>query len=70
MSITESAGVYAVVWRLTSGQVFRGTGTKEGDRLTVDWGDTHPVIYTVRRDGRIDGIWGAGGAGSETLTPR
>ena len=68
VEITEAAGVYTVVWQIGS-QVYRGHGTREGDRLTIDWGDATPVIYTIRPSGELDGIWAAG-AGSETLTPR
>jgi len=66
--ISETGGIYQVVWEIAN-DVFHGTGRREGDTLSVDWDAGDKVIYTVRRDGTLDGVW-AGGQGSETLTPR
>lgn len=50
-----------------AGQTFTGTGTLEGTTLTVDWGETEPVIYEVKNGGKLlEGTW-AGGNATETL---
>ncbi len=51
------------------GDTVRGTGTQEGRVLTVDWGDSHPVIYVIMDDAELHGTW-ADGAALEKLTPR
>ncbi len=59
-------GSYAFEWSV--GNTFSGTGTLSGNTLTVDWGDTYPVIYTVKNGGaRLEGTWG-NGTGTEILT--
>jgi hypothetical protein len=47
---------------------YAGTGTLEGNLLTVDWGSTTPVVYAIAADGKLNGLW-AGGSGEETLIP-
>ncbi|MCB1170912.1 MAG: fibronectin-binding protein [Leptospiraceae bacterium] len=56
-------------FRWSVGNAYEGEGTLEGIRISVDWGDSTPVIYTLLPDGSLDGIW-AGGKASETLTPK
>ncbi|PJZ24602.1 fibronectin-binding protein [Leptospira hartskeerlii] len=59
-------GSYNFEWSV--GNSFSGTGTLSGSTLTVDWGDTYPVIYTVKNGGnRLEGTWG-NGTGTEILT--
>ncbi|TGL55340.1 fibronectin-binding protein [Leptospira wolffii] len=59
-------GSYAFDWSV--GNSFSGTGTLSGNTLTVDWGDTYPVIYTVKNGGnRLEGTWG-NGTGTEILS--
>ncbi|EQA38079.1 hypothetical protein LEP1GSC047_3919 [Leptospira inadai serovar Lyme str. 10] len=59
-------GSYNFAW--TVGNSYSGTGTLDGNVLTVDWGDTYPVIYTVTSGGaRLEGTWGDG-TGTEILT--
>ncbi|MCB1137682.1 MAG: fibronectin-binding protein [Leptospiraceae bacterium] len=55
-------------FRWSVGNTYEGEGTLEGIRISVDWGDSTPVIYTLLPDGSLDGLW-AGGNASETLTP-
>ena len=47
---------------------YAGTGTLEGNLLTVDWGSTTPVVYAIAADGKLNGLW-AGGSGEEALVP-
>ena len=58
---------YSLEWSIGT-QTFTGTGALEGNTLTVDWGDTWPVIYKVKADGTLDGTWSNGRA-TETLVP-
>lgn len=48
---------------------YQGTGTLDGDTLTVDWGAPEPVVYKVTEDGaKLKGKWGPKGKGKEKLT--
>jgi hypothetical protein len=57
---------YRFDWTIGSKE-YTGTGTRKATTITVDWGATDPVIYTVKGDGTLVGTWAAGRA-SETLT--
>jgi Caspase domain len=57
----------AVEWRVAS-KSYRGTGTLDGNVLTVDWGAANPVVYALASDGTLRGLWN-GGDGEEVLTP-
>jgi hypothetical protein len=54
-------------WRVGTSS-YRGTGTLDGNLLTVDWGSTQPLVYALREDGTLMGLWG-GGQGEDVLTP-
>jgi hypothetical protein len=62
-----SGNTYRFVWSV--GNSYEGQGTLVGSRISVEWGDTHPVIYDVLPDGTLDGLWSNGKA-TETLRPR
>jgi hypothetical protein len=65
--ITSSDGVYALNWDI-AGKKYGGTGPLSGSTLTIDFGDTNPVIYAVSDNGKtLSGTWG-GGKASEMLT--
>jgi hypothetical protein len=66
--LTEDAGTFTMVWYIGD-SVIAGSGVRVGDRLTIDWGDTDPAIYSIMADGTLQGVW-AGGKGSETLIRR
>lgn len=59
-------GRYEFNWRV--GAFHRGIGTVSGNVVTVEFGDTAPVVYELRWDGSLTGTW-AGGQGSEELRP-
>lgn len=59
-------GRYEFSWRV--GAFHRGVGTVTGNVVTVEFGDTAPVVYELRWDGSLTGTW-AGGQGSEELRP-
>jgi hypothetical protein len=56
-----------IQWRVAS-KTYRGTGTLDGNVLTVDWGAQTPVVYALASDGSLRGLW-SGGDGEEILTP-
>jgi hypothetical protein len=56
-----------VDWKVGS-SYYRGSGTLASNVLTVDWGDSSPVVYALQRDGTLSGLWQSG-AGEETLVP-
>lgn len=67
VTISSDGDLYRFRWRI-AGQTFRGQGKLNGRTLTIDWGQSSPVIYQVRDNGTLRGTWDDGRAG-ETLTP-
>jgi Caspase domain len=67
VSIARRAGQFELDWRVGT-SAYRGTGTLDGNLLTVDWGSTQPLVYALREDGSLMGLW-AGGLGEDVLTP-
>ncbi len=68
VTISRSGDIYSFRWLIADGTRYSGTGRLRGRTLTVDWGQSAPVIYQVGDDGVLRGRW-ARGAGRETLTP-
>ncbi|WP_428643864.1 LIC10280 family protein [Roseibium sp.] len=66
VAISRQGRKYALSWRVGADS-YRGVGELSGNVLTVDWGDTTPVVYALMDDGSLNGLW-AGGRGSEHLT--
>jgi hypothetical protein len=67
VSIARRAERYEMEWRVGSSS-YRGSGTLEGNLLTVDWGVSQPIIYALGEDGVLRGLW-SGGQGEDVLTP-
>jgi hypothetical protein len=65
--MSRQGDAYQLDWRVGSSS-FRGTGTPQGNILSVDWGQSTPVVYAVGADGTLKGLWSAG-QGEETLVP-
>ena len=71
---TKYKGIAAVNWAgnqvqvkwWIGKQIFTGTGEFAGKMLVVNWGDTHPVLYTFGKHGFLNGEW-ADGKASERL---
>lgn len=64
----DAASGFHVVWTIGS-DTYEGTGTLSGTTLTVDWGQTEPVVYKISADGAtLTGKWGKRGRGREKLT--
>ena len=68
VDITQQGDAVEFTW-VVGNDTFRGQGSIEGRVVTVDWGDSHPVIYVAMSDGTLHGTWGNGTA-LEKLTPR
>jgi hypothetical protein len=67
VSIVNRSGQYVLDWRVGSSN-YRGSGALASNILTVDWGNSTPVIYALNADGTLSGLWQAG-EGEETLIP-
>jgi hypothetical protein len=58
-----------VEWRLTNGSSYAGQGSMNGNIVTIDWGDAHPIIYRLEPEtGVLRGTW-ANGRATDVLTP-
>jgi hypothetical protein len=64
LTLTPRRDGYDFKWWIGR-QVFAGSGQFAGRMLVVDWGQKHPVIYTMGGD-RLNGEW-ADGSASEDL---
>ena len=59
VTISDVDGVANFVWKV-SGQTYKGQGNFIGNVLVVNWGSSHPVLYTVDLDGNLAGTWNDG----------
>ena len=59
---------YDFSWKIGS-SAYKGRGVLSNGIMVVNWGDTQPVIYAVRSDGSLSGLWSSGQA-SEVATPQ
>lgn len=59
--VTEAAGAVSMFWQVGS-QTYSGSGFREGRIVTVNWGDTTPVVYVIMPDGEWHGTWSDGTA--------
>ena len=67
VQIRENKGGVQINWQVGS-QSYKGSGTRNGDVIWVDWGDTYPVVYVRMPSGELHGTW-ANGRGLERLIP-
>ena len=67
VEITKQGKDYHLTWQVGSSS-YEGDGKLAGNVLTVDWGSSTPVVYALKPDGSLAGLWDAG-KGEETLTP-
>ena len=67
VEITGQGKGYHLTWQVGSSS-YEGDGKLAGNLLTVDWGSSTPVVYALKPDGSLAGLWDAG-KGEETLTP-
>lgn len=75
--ISQQAGdAYRIDWSV--GNSYTGTGTRQGNNLTVEWGDGTKAVgtvkYNIESDGRLTGVWythaNPNQLGSEILMPK
>ncbi|ARQ02231.1 caspase family protein [Pseudorhodoplanes sinuspersici] len=59
LTITRDGGNFLFTWNVR-GTVFRGTGTRDGNLITVDWGSATPIIYALTDDGYMIAIYAGG----------
>ena len=59
VEITEQGNGYHLTWQVGSSS-YEGDGTLAGNLLTVDWGASTPVVYALKPDGSLAGLWDAG----------
>lgn len=58
----KSDGTYSFNW-IVGGSTYVGVGKLKDDVMTVDWGDSSPVIYRVQQGGKLlVGTWSNGDA--------
>lgn len=67
VQIRENGGEVQINWQVGS-QSYSGSGTRNGDVIWVNWGDTYPVVYVRMPSGELHGTW-ANGRGLERLIP-
>ena len=67
VQVREAGSEVHVSWQVGK-QSYKGTGTRDGDVVWVDWGDTYPVVYVRMPSGELHGTW-ANGKGLERLIP-
>ena len=65
--VTEFNYMLEFAWQ-TGPTSYKGTGSRDGNLLIVDWGGRQPMLYALNPDGTLSGLWDAG-RGSEKLTP-
>lgn len=60
--IEDVLGNISITWEI-AGRRFEGKGVVAGNTMTVDWGDSSPVIYEIQNGGRrLSGTWANGQA--------
>jgi len=67
LAMSRQSNRYSLDWQVDS-STYKGTGTLDGNLLTVDWGGNTPLVYALAADGTLKGLWEAGD-GEEILTP-
>ncbi len=67
VTVTRRGEQYQFAWQ-TGPTSYKGTGSRDGNLLIVDWGGRQPMLYALNPDGTLSGLWDAG-RGSEKLTP-
>ncbi|MES0883248.1 caspase family protein [Roseibium sp. SCP14] len=65
VDISRQGRKFTLIWQIGADS-YKGIGALDGNVLTVDWGDTTPVVYALTGNGDLQGLW-SGGRGSETL---
>jgi len=67
VTVVQQGDAVEFTW-VVAGDTMRGQGVIEGRVVTVDWGDTTPVVYVIMPDGELHGTW-ANGTALEKMIP-
>ncbi len=67
VTIAEAGSEVAISWSV-GGQGYQGRGTRNGQVITIDWGDQYPIVYVRMPSGELHGTW-ANGKALERLIP-
>lgn len=67
VQINDNGGAIEMHWQVGA-QTYTGSGTRNGDVVWVNWGDTYPVVYVRMPSGELHGTWSNGRA-LERLIP-
>jgi len=67
VTIQDNGGSISMNWQVGA-QSYSGKGTRNGDVVWVDWGDSYPVVYVRMPSGELHGTW-SNGRGLERLIP-
>lgn len=59
LTITPAGSDLRFRWSV-GGRTFTGTGIRDGNLITVDWGSATPIIYALTDDGYMVAIYAAG----------
>jgi hypothetical protein len=65
LTLTPFGKDYLFKWWIGH-QVFTGSGRFAGRMLVIDWGQSSPVVYSIKADASLDGEW-ADGTATERL---
>jgi hypothetical protein len=68
LTIARAGSNFLFTWTI-GGKTFRGTGTRDGNLITVDWGSATPIVYALADDGDMIAIY-AGGRSLEVARRR
>lgn len=67
VTVVQQGDAVEFTW-VVGQDVMHGQGVIEGRVVTVDWGDTTPVVYVIMPDGTLHGTW-ADGLALEKMMP-
>jgi hypothetical protein len=68
MNLSRDGDEYRLEWKIGS-SAYEGRGRFRNGIMIVDWGGVTPLVYALKEDGSLSGLWD-GGLASETATPR
>ena len=69
VKIQREGNGYRFDWVLEDGTTLTGKGLRNGNRITVYYGDPDPAVYQIGANGVLRGTYGPGGRARETLYP-
>jgi hypothetical protein len=67
LTVTRRGEEFQFEWNV-GGRGYRGSGTRDGNILKVDWGGNTPMVYALTADGHMVAMW-SGGSALEVARP-